>query len=502
MVDLTSTSPTQNPEHGTRHFRLSRFDRIVLAVIGLLLAGLLFTLLLGDRVGVTLDRAAPLGTARSTSRITLQFSEPMNRDSVPEHLRVQQIQPDTAGSGDVPPEAALAGSVSWSGMTLTFHPGDVLRPGATYLVALEPGAVSETGRQVLSEFRFSFTVSQPRVAFLAPTSGAPLNIWTADPTHPSAAQQITFSPSGIFDFGVSPDGSKIAFSERNTSTGTSDIKLLDLESGGIQQLTNCQDADCTTPVWRPDGQMIAYERVDYNSSLENVAASPTRIWLIDLSTVPATTRPLFSDSQILGYGLQWSRDGSRAALFDVSSQGILLHDFAADTTSVVPSRYGSTGALSPDGTKIVFPEVTLDGSAEARSYLQLADVRTQEIVPLSHPDEPIDDDAAAWSPDGSKLVIARRYLDHRFTRGRQLYLFDLDDGSVEPLVVDPLYANGIFSFDPTGTQLVIQRFPELTASGTRGEVNTSGTPEIWTYDLNTQELTQVAQDSFFPRWVP
>lgn len=479
---------------------------MVLAVIGLLVGGILLTILLGDRVGVTVERVTPLGTARSTSRITIQFSENMNRDSVPERLRVAQIRPEAASTGDTLSDdnmlARLQGTVHWNGKTLTFTPSEVFQPGATYRISLEPGATSDTGRQVLSEYRFSFTVSRPRVAFLSPASGAPLNIWLADPANPANAQQVTFSPSGVFDFGVSPDGSQIAFAERNSDTGTSDIKLLDLETGGIQQLTNCLDADCTTPVWRPDGQVIAYERVDFNSDMQNISNSPTRIWLIDLSTIPATTRPLFEDTQILGYGLQWSRDGSRATLFDISSQGILLHDFEAGSTVVIPSRYGSTGALSPDGTRIVFPEVILSETGEARSFLQMANADTQELTPLSHPDEPVDDDAAAWSPDGETLVISRRYMDDRFTRGRQLYRFDLADNSVEPLVVDPVYANGFFSFDPTGTQLVIQRFPELTASGTRGEVNTAGTPEIWTYDLNTQELTQVATDSFFPRWVP
>lgn len=491
--------PAQASAPGTPY---TAFDRLVLLVIGLLLGALLLTVLLGDRVGVTLERAAPLGTARSTSRIIMQFSETMNRDTVAERLRVLQVKPEAASAGgELPPEAiigSLAGTITWSGATLAFYPAEVLQPGATYLVTLMPGATSDTGREVLAEYRFSFSVSRPRVAFLAPASGVPLNIWLADPADPASARQVTFSPSGIFDFGVSPDGSQIAFSERNSSTGTSDIKLLNLETGGLQQLTNCLDADCTTPVWRPDGQVIAYERVDFNSGLENIAASPTRIWLIDLSTTPATTRPLFSDSQILGYGLQWSRDGSRATLFDVASQGILLHDFTTDSTAVIPSRYGSTGALSPDGTLVVFPEVTLT-SGEARSYLQLANTETQEIVPLSYPDEAVDDDAAAWSPDGTKLVISRRYTDERFTRGRQLYLFDLADKTVEPLVVDPLYANGIFSFDPTGTQLVIQRFPELTASG---ELNNAGRPEIWTFDLAARALSQVAVDSFYPRWVP
>lgn len=489
-------------ELGTRTIFLSSFDRLVL-VVALLLAGAVgLTLVLGDRVGVTLQRAAPLGQARSTSRIIMQFSETMNRDSVAERLYVTQVKPEAAANPDaLRPDDVLAqisGQITWSGATLTFTPAAALMPGAAYLVQLEAGAAGETGRQVLSEYRFSFMVRSPRVAYLAPASGAPLNIWLADPADLSGARQITFSPSGVFDFGVSPDGSAVAYSERNSSTGTSDIKLLNLETGAVQQLTNCQDADCTTPVWRPDGRVIGYERVELNSDLENVGVSPTRIWLIDLSTMPATTRPLFDDSQILGYGLQWSRDGSRATLFDINSQGILLHDFNTGLTAIIPSRYGSTGALSPDGTKIVFPEVTL-AAGQARSYLQLADVTAQTVEPLSYPDDAVDDDAAAWSPDGQKLVIARRYTDDRFTPGRQLFLMNPADGSAEPLVVDERYANGFFSFDPTGQQIAIQRFPQLMPDG---QLNNTGTPEIWTYNLSTGALTQVAVDAFYPRWVP
>jgi hypothetical protein len=46
---------------------------------------------------------------------------------------------------------------------------------------------------------------------------------------------------------------------------------------------------------------------------------------------------------------------------------------------------------------------------------------------------------------------------------------------------------------------VIQRFPELDASG---QPNSSGQAEIWTYDLASGVLTKVAVNGFFPRWVP
>jgi Tol biopolymer transport system component len=476
------SNKTQSSVLSPQHF--SPFDRAVLLVIIVLLAGIGLTVVLGDHVGVTLVRVEPLGTkARSTSPVLIQFSEAMNRDSVVQRLRL---------------EPQVEGEFSWSGSTMLFRPAEALEPGRDYTVVLAPDAESETGRKVLSEYQFSFTVRRPQVAYLAPADSAPQNIWIVDPADPSTAEQVTFSLSGIFDYGVSPDGTKIAFAERNTSTGTSDIKLLDLETRGLQQLTNCQDSDCTTPVWRPDGQVIAYQRVDFNTALENVPASPTRVWLIDLMTTPASTRPLFEDSQVLGHSPQWSADGSRITVFDIGKSAIVIYDFNDDSTALIPSRYGSTGALSPDGTQLVYAELIFDEN-QARSHLQIADLVTRQFSTLTAPEDPIDDDMAAWSPDGDFLAIARRYMDNRYTRGRQIYLMNPVDGTIEPLVVDDRYSNGFFSWDPNGRQLVIQRFPELDESG---QPNSSGQAEIWTYDLDTGALVQVAVNGFFPRWVP
>jgi|FLYN01.1.fsa_nt_gi Tol biopolymer transport system component len=481
--EKSAVAESQHPTLSTQHSALSTFDKTVLLVIAVLLAGIGLTVLLGDHVGVTLVQAGPLEVARSTSPIVIQFSEDMKRDTVTERLRI---------------EPAVEGEFSWSGRTMIFRPAQALEPGQDYTVVLEPNAESETGRKVLAEYRFSFRVRTPLVAYLAPADSAPQNIWMVDPAQPASARQVTFSPSGVFDYGISPDGTRIAFSERNTGTGTSDLKLLDLETGALQQLTNCVDSDCTTPVWRPDGRMIAYQRVDYNSDLTNVGVSPTRVWLVDLTTTPASTRPLFADSQVLGHTPQWSADGSRIMVFDVASQGIVVYDFTTDDIALIPSRYGSTGALSPDGTRLVFPELIFDGS-QARSHLQIADLTTREFSALTPTEEPIDDDMAAWHPDGQRIAIARRYLDDRWTRGRQIYLLNVENGSVEPLVVDGQYANGWFSWDPNGRQLVIQRFPELDASG---QPNSAGQAEIWTYDLASGELKRVAVNGFFPRWLP
>jgi Tol biopolymer transport system component len=462
---------------------ITRFDRFVLIVLGVIVAIILFVILLGDRVGVTLVRVAPLGAAGSTTTVLIQFSETMDRDSV-----ISRIHFD-------PP---VQGTANWTGATMIFRPATALKPGETYTVTLDKGAASDVGRQVLSAYTFNFKVTRPRVAFLAPADSAPQNIWIADQDDPQHPKQITFSPTGVFNFGVSPDGTQIAFAERNSNTGTSDIKLLDLASGGLTQLTNCQDADCTTPVWRPDGRVIAYERVEMNSNLTSVGTSPTRVWLLDLSTTPPATKPLFSDLQVLGYGPEWSADGSRIAVFN-RDQGILVYDFKTSTASAVPSVSGMTGALAPDGTRLVYPELVLGDGQQQRSYLRMADLKNNTIEPLTDANDPVKDDSAEWSPDGKTLAVARQYLDNRFTRGAQIYLMNPADASVKPVTDDSRYANAFFTWDATGDQLLIQRFQELDD---KGDPKTDSRPEAWTYDLTTGTLTKIATNVFHPRWVP
>ena len=110
--------------------------------------------------------------------------------------------------------------------------------------------------------------------------------------------------------------------------------------------------------------MIAYERTEYDAQF---GSSPPRIWLIDLTTTPATTRPLFQQTQILGYDAQWSGDGNRIALVDSASvvdPRLRLHD-RQDHLDCQPSR--ELGALSPDGTRLIYPDIVFQPKARSLS---------------------------------------------------------------------------------------------------------------------------------------
>jgi dipeptidyl aminopeptidase/acylaminoacyl peptidase len=469
----------------TKALKLNIFDQTVLVAAACIVALILGTVLLGDRVGVRIERVSPLGEgARATMPIRIEFSETMNRDSIGDSLRIAP---------------AIEGEMSWSTDTLIFTPNAPFEPGVSYTVTLTPGARSEANREVIQGVEFSFTVRRPRVAYLAPSDSAPINIWIAEPGVEGSARQLTNSVAGVYNFDVSPDGQYIAYSETNAFSDTEDIRVIDLDTGEMRQVTNCADSSCTTPSWRPDGQVIAYERVDYNSDLEGVGISPTRLWLIDVTANPATTTPLFQDTQVLGYDPQWSGDGSLIALYDRGSQGILIYDFRDNSGISIPTRAGTSGALSPDGTILLYPEVVLQEGQESRSVMQMADLVQNTVVVMPGSDETSSDDWVRWSPGGRQVVVSRNYFDERYTLGSQLMLIDPFSGSVTPLTDDPNSDHGFFSWDASGERLVVQRLPLFDAQGNRDNL---ARPQICTLDVVTGELTLVADNAFHPRWVP
>lgn len=344
------------------------------------------------------------------------------------------------------------------------------------------------------------------VAYLAPAYGGVQNLWFVPIDNPAGAQQLTDSPNGLYDFGVSPDGKYIAFSERQEPSGLNEIKLLNLQTRQITQLTNCvqEDSDCRAPRFQPQGQIIAYERMTMNSDLrqQGVGLGAIRVWVLDLRTQPYQTRPLADNSQFIGHSPLWSLDGNSIAFYssDIANPGIMIYNFAGQdekSLKFVPSQYGTVGTLSPDGTRLVFPDLTRRGES-IYSYLRIADLGALEFLNLTDPTAPIDDTDAKWSPDGQSVVIARRYTDERYTRGYQLYQLDLGTQSEQGLVVDERYSHGFFEFNQAGDQLTLQRFPLVSDSG---DMLADSRPQIWLKSLSTGELSLLADNAFHPRWV-
>lgn len=340
-----------------------------------------------------------------------------------------------------------------------------------------------------------------RVAYLRLDEAGFYQLFVADPFDLNNKRQLTNAPRGIFDFDTSPDGRYIVYTERDPITFHADLYLLDVDTGRVRPLTNCkgEDSDCFAPVYNPTGAYIAYERVALNSDLGTGIGSP-RIWLIDVRTPDARTFPLISETQILGTGAVWSADGSTIAFYDNASGGIIIYRLADGQVQFVPSSFGVAGALSPTGDRIIYSEMTFDGATStSRAYLQIADLTNGVSQILTDPSEQVDDQFSAWRPNTQQVAIGRRYMDERFTRGAQVYLLDTRTAQATPLVIDPRYSSGFFVWDNSGERLVMQRFQQV---GDDGLPYTRGTTEVWVYELPTNRLIKIDENSRNPRWLP
>lgn len=339
-----------------------------------------------------------------------------------------------------------------------------------------------------------------RVVYLAPATGSPQNLWVLDPAQPDEPpRQLTFTPFGVFDFAPSPDGRYIAYAERMGADQNFrvELMLLDVFDGSVQRLTQCaaEDANCTTPAWRPDGRQLAYMRS--NAGLSNDGSlAPSKIWLMDEPLSAARqTYPLFNDNQTTGSGPIYSADGRRIAFYENIGRGVLVFDFnppsEADRLKFIPADNGATGSLSPDGQQLITSILIVDGD-RVRSGLIVADVVNNTTRPLLPDGESSDGSSAAWHPDGQHVAILRQYQDEaRFTVGHQIYQVELATNTLTPLLVDERYTHGSMAYSPQGDLLLLQRY----------QLGTSA-PGVWLLDLATGQPRQLVSDAYLPAWLP
>ena len=340
-----------------------------------------------------------------------------------------------------------------------------------------------------------------RVAYLYPASAARQNVWLADIHNPQAHRQLTDSERGVYDFDISADGRWLAYAERS-GTGTVTLRLLDVVSGGARDLVDCValQAHCTSPVFSPDGRTLAYQRAESIGDRYGLS----RIWLVNMRSQDYDTAPLIADTQVVGHSAVWSADSRVIAFYsaDSTQPGILIYDFAPPRNEpqlrFIAAMQGSMGALSPDGSRLIFPDIIRRGN-QFFSYLRLADLRDKTFVNFTDPQGAGDDATAQWHPDGRQVALARRYTDSRWTPGHQIYLRSLDDPSdaLSPLVFDERYNSAYFRWNAAGDALVMQRFPLLDDAG---ESVRGALPEVWAHDVESAQSRKLMADAYLPVW--
>lgn len=460
---------------------MMRFDRTDHVAIGTLIGlalMIVFLILRGDQVGVQITRTTPAMDAvgvPTRSLISITFSEAMRTASVEDRLRI------------TPP---VSGTWRWNGSTIFLSAAQPLRPDAVYTVTLAAGATSVNGRPLLRDARWTFRTRHPRLVYLAPASGI-TNLYVLDPREGGTAQRLTDEPYGIYDFAVSPDGTRIVFSvDRDLQTSERDLYLINSDGSGRELLVSCDGSQCQAASWSPDGTRIAFERRNLIQGTVGRSPGPGRIWLADVNTKESA--PLFGDSQQIASLPRYAPVGDKLAFYDANTGAVVIVDLATDQRVELPSVLGDSGTWSPDGNQLVYPELE---AFDVGRYDQLlrADLVTNIITPVT-PLSNTRDSSAVWSPLGDWIAFGRQQTGGSSgILGPQLWLIAPDGSVVRQLSNEPQISHGAFAWSPDGEWIIAQRYNLL---------DLNARPELWLFKADGSERRKLVEDGTQPAWLP
>jgi Tol biopolymer transport system component len=424
--------------------------------------------------------------------VRLEFSQPMDAASTEAALAL---------SPDVP------GAFSWSGNTLVFTPALAWPLNGTVTIRLAGGR-SQRGLPLLGAHTWSFTVGTQRLAYLV--GGQAPNVWIT-PVEPGAsAQAVTREPYGVYDFAISPDGTRLVYAARRADGGA-DLRTVNLDGSGdgAADVLLCPGEACVSPAFAPGGQRLAYQRHVLVAGLSGAPAlGPARIFARPLAAPPNDPGQQLSAAE--GRFPRWGPDG-RLSYLDVSREAVVIHDLVTGALTFIPNTSGEMGAWSPDGSVIVYPELAFPGAAADPgsleefsgafyTYLTRVTIATNERQTLSGP-EVVDDASPTFSPNGAWLAFGRKLqVQSQWTPGRQLWLMRPDGSQAHALTGDPLYNHSAFTFSPDSQRLAYMRFNtnDIEAPAEIWLTGIDSAGQLGAGDAGPRRLAQ----GYLPEWLP
>jgi Tol biopolymer transport system component len=449
---------------------------LILAIgIAIVAAAFVFTL---PRVINT----APQGEhVAALAPISLTFNSDMDTASVESRIRI---------------EPTVAGTLKWEGRTLQFVP-QVEWPVGTVRISLTSGATNLSGIPIFYDTGWEFTVSGAAIAYLQNT-GDTANIFTLPLVTEAEAVQVTTERFGVGGFSLTPDTLQFVYASMRQDGGA-DLKRINRDGTGTATLLECPTDRCTAPVISPDGTRIAFERHPLTqldqSTVEVLNTTTNQVTVLDNNPTHISRFPTFSP------------DG-RVAYLNIFEQFIVVYDPATGEIVQIPNASGQMGVWSPDGTSLLFPEITSGPPATQEpgtpapvlqidtfySHLKQVELGSNTSVDLSGASAVVEDANAVYSPDGKWLAFGRKLLEQDlWTPGRQLWLMPVNGGAAQALTNDPLYNHSNFVWSPDGDEVMYVRF-DVT--------DPASTTEIWIIGADGLNPQKLVTGGFLPVWLP
>ncbi|CAG1008211.1 Nickel/cobalt efflux system RcnA [Anaerolineales bacterium] len=292
-------------------------------------------------------------------------------------------------------------------------------------------------------------------------------------------QKITDAEKGVTDFAISPDKSQIVFIEQTEDLDYA-LWLTSLDGANQRRMFLCDEANCSQPVWSPDGQQIIFEYMPLDVGTSSLW------WLAPGRVTTDTAQAVFQEARLPGTNPRWSPNGEWLSY--ASTDGIRLTNLTTGESRVIPNMLGAAVQWSPDGKKILLRDVIIK-DRQFVTQLFLYDPETGSLTNPS-PSESVENILAAWSPDGKQIAVVRRDLS--IPRGDQIWLMSADGSNARTITSAPAVLHGSLNWSPDGKFLLydlylLDSFPLES--------------QLEVVDVSTGETTNLGILGYNPKWV-
>jgi eukaryotic-like serine/threonine-protein kinase len=267
----------------------------------------------------------------------------------------------------------------------------------------------------------------------------------------------TVGAPGMIDNGVSisPDGSKVAFPRTDSSSGLSDIWLNDLARGTESRFT-FGPQNSVFPVWAPDGNKLAFYRVQ-NNTIENGVGKP---WVKASSGVG--NEELLDNEPRAHWVTDWSRDGRYLIenVTDPKTRGdIWVSPMFGDRIRfpyLATEATERNGKLSPDGRFLAYQS---DESKNMEVYVQtFPEHGGKWQASTGGGSWPV------WSRDGRELYFINPRDNKMMTVAVKGDGGKLDLGVPKPLFAVPRFEGWIMEYEVTKDGRFLIHVPQKQAA--------------------------------------
>jgi len=430
--------------------------------------GIAVVVLLLVVVGIYSQKTTPLtitfypqdGYATPWLQFSIQFSEPVNHQAAEAAISIDPF---------------VSGEFFWNENVVTFKSQNPLRYGELFNISITEFTDAENK---LSLSKTETNQAKIREANIMYTSILDGSIYISD------LYQNTFqlpSDTVILELIPSYDGRYFVSLTQITPTDTQVIVQFS-QDHSIFSIYQCPEQSiCSNLVVSPNS--LHFLVLDYSR-----VTNQTSVILVDIEAASST--PILTVPGILLDKPVWSNQGDQFALFSPSENKVIVTNIDNSEQAVYEKEEVTLGAWSPDDSKIYNRHTHRDVTS-TYSHLCVLDLQTGEFSPIENEGLPNGQYSAPLLIPGTTLLLfSKQAITGENTS--QLWLYDFANNTVSQITDNPSYAHGNFHADVSGTFIVYQRI-DVTKS--------DSTPEIWMWNLETNESTLIASAAVNPQWL-